>query len=188
MGGGDKGLRLLAGEPLLARIARRMAPQCAGLAISANGDPARFAATGLPVLPDEMAGQPGPLAGVLAAMDWAAGLGAAGVVTVPCDTPFLPADLVARLSQPGRLRLAASRGPDGIARAHPICAHWPLDLRAALRGALEAGQRRMRDFTHAHDAGQVVWDSTPRDPFFNINSPDDLRRAEALIAAAGQEE
>lgn len=183
MGGGDKGLCDLAGQSLLARIRDRLAPQCAALALNANGPPARFAALGLPVLPDGIAGQPGPLAGVLAAMDWAAGHGAQAVVTLSCDTPFLPNDLIARLSASGGMMTAATRDRAGRLHLHPTCTHWPVALRAPLRQWLDSGQRRMRDFIHLHDAGRAIWDSTPFDPFFNINSPEDLRRAEAIIAA-----
>ncbi|HHX88424.1 MAG TPA: molybdenum cofactor guanylyltransferase, partial [Paracoccus sp.] len=112
MGGGDKGLRQVAGRRLLDHVIDRLGPQVAGLAINANGDPARLAGFGLPVLPDSLPDHPGPLAGVLAGMDWAAGQGARAIVTAAADTPFFPPDLVARLQAaagPSGLALAASR-------------------------------------------------------------------------------
>ncbi len=185
MGGGDKVLRVLHGRTLLAHVQARLAPQAGALALNANGDPARFADTGLPVLPDPVAGRPGPLAGVLAAMGWAAGLGAADVVTVPGDTPFLPADLVARLCAAavhGAPVLAATRGASGRAvrggmARHPTCALWPVALHPALEAALADGTTRVVDWADAQGARTAVFPE-PR-AFFNINTPDDLARAGA---------
>lgn len=187
MGGGDKGLLLLAGRPVLAHVRDRIAPQCGRLALNANGDPARFAGLGLPVLPDALpAGVeawPGPLAGVLAALDWAAGLGAAGVVTVASDTPFLPGDLVARLAAAGPFALAA--GPeDGGPRLHPVCGLWPVSLRDRLAAALAAGERRIGRWAQAQGAAVVVFPAAVPDPFLNLNTPDDLARAEAALRHA----
>lgn len=179
MGGGDKPLRLLRGRPLLAHIQERFAPQVGALALSANGDPARFAAFGLPVLADGLPDQPGPLAGVLAGLDWAAGLGARALASVSGDTPFLPADLVARLDAPGALTLAASHGPEGALIRHPTVALWPTHLRHALRKRLAEGERRMGRCLSDLGAREVVFVGTP-DPFFNINTPQDLALAETL--------
>lgn len=176
MGGGDKALRLLAGRPLIAHVADRLAVGCAPLAINANGDPARFAALGLPVIADGVAGTPGPLAGILAAMDWAAGLGAAAVLTAPADTPDLPADLPARLRGAGGAAHAA--GPDG--RAHPTVGLWPVAAAADLRRALAGGMRRVQDWTAAIGAAAVVFPDAAA--FRNINTPEDLARAEADFA------
>ena len=184
LGGGDKGLRLLAGQPMLARVVARMAAQCAPLALNANGDPARFAATGLAILPDPVAGQPGPLAGVLAAMDWAAGLGAAQVVTVAVDTPFLPEDLVERLAAAGEFALAASPDGAGAVRSHPVCGLWPVALRDRLRADLLAGERRVGRWAAARGAVPVVWPGGAADPFRNINTPEDLAAAERHIDGA----
>ncbi|MFN4098840.1 MAG: molybdenum cofactor guanylyltransferase MobA [Pararhodobacter sp.] len=171
MGGGDKALLMLHGRPLLAQVIGRLAPQVAALAVNANGDPSRFAGFGLPVLADPVAGFPGPLAGVLAGMDWAAGLGFAQVLSVAGDTPFLPADLVARL---GRVPfgVAASLG-----RQHPVVALWPVALRGALREALGRGEHKVGRFAADHGALAVDF-LAPPDPFFNINTPGDLARAE----------
>jgi molybdopterin-guanine dinucleotide biosynthesis protein A len=171
MGGGDKGLRPFRGGTLLGAVIARLSPQVADLALNAGGDPARFAGYGLPVVADSVAGQPGPLAGVLAAMDWAAGRGAKAVVTVPCDTPFIPGDLVPRLmlAGGGGLAVAESGG-----RLHPTVAVWPVALREALRAALMAGERRVRAFTGAHGAAVAVFPLTDPDGFANANTPEEL--------------
>jgi len=181
LGGGDKGLRLLAGRPLLAHAVAALAPQVARLALSANGDPARFAGFGLPVLPDGAAAGAGPLAGVLAGLRWAAGLpGVRWLATVPADTPFLPADLVARLRAGGGggLACAASSG-----RRHPVVALWPLALAGELeRAVLGDGVRRVGAWTAAQGMRAVAWPADPVDPFFNVNAPADLAEAERLFA------
>lgn len=181
MGGGDKVLLDLNGQPLLAHVIARLAPQAGPLAISANGDPARFARFGLPVLADSLPGQPGPLAGVLAAMDWAAGLGAGSVLTAAGDTPFLPEDLAEKLhaaAGPKGLALAADL-EDGAPRLHPTFGLWPTALREDLRATLIAGQRRVRQWAGAHQAGTALFDGP--NPFFNINTPDDLAHAVTLL-------
>lgn len=179
MGGGDKVLLPLAGQPLLAHLIGRLRPQVAAIALSANGDPARFAAFGLPVLPDPLPGQPGPLAGVLAGMDWAAARGATRLLAIAGDTPFPPPDLARRLAQAGPLAVAASPGPDGQPRLHPTVALWPVALRERLRGALAAGEHRIGAFARAQGAAIVTFEGQP-DPFLNINTPDDLAAARAL--------
>lgn len=175
MGGGDKGLRAFRGGTLLGAVIARLSPQVADLALNAGGDPARFAAFGLPVIPDPVADQPGPLAGVLAAMDWAAGQGVATVVTVPCDTPFLPGDLVPRLLLAGNggLAIAASGG-----RLHPTVALWPVALRDDLRATLARGERKVRVFADRHGAALADFPLTTPDSFANANTPADLTRLE----------
>lgn len=173
MGGGDKGLQPFGRGTLLSAVRDRVAPLASALALNANGDPARFAALRLPILPDPVPGYPGPLAGVLAAMDWAAAAGAERVLTVPCDAPFLPADLL--------LRLAATDAPVAVAatdgREHPTAALWATALAPALREALGQGVRRVRDFAGAHGARAVAFDPGPPDPFLNVNAPADLAAA-----------
>lgn len=178
MGGGDKTLHHLAGQPILAHIVARLRPQLAGLVLNANGDPARLTPFGLESFPDTVAGHPGPLAGILAGLDYAAASGLDWIVTVPADAPFLPLDLVARL-RAGRgtapMAIAASAG-----RTHPVAALWPVSMRSALRAALAAGQRKVGLVTTG--AAIVDWPDRPFDPFFNINTPADLATAEAVIA------
>ncbi|MFN3970386.1 MAG: molybdenum cofactor guanylyltransferase MobA [Gemmobacter sp.] len=186
MGGGDKGLRQVAGRALMDHVIGRLAPQCAPLAINANGDPARLAGFGLPVLADSLPDHPGPLAGVLAGLDWAAGLGAPAIVTVAADTPFFPPDLAARLvaqAGPQGLCLAASPDDTGGVQRHPTFGLWPVALRDDLRAALTGGLRKIVIWTEGHGAGQALFPSAPFDPFFNVNTPEDLARAEALARA-----
>ncbi|WP_417600270.1 molybdenum cofactor guanylyltransferase MobA [Pararhodobacter oceanensis] len=178
MGGGDKGALLLGGQPMLAHVIARVQPQVDALALNANGDPARFAAYGLTVLPDPIQGHLGPLAGVLAAMDYAATLGAPRVLTVAADTPFLPRDLVDRLGE--GLAVAASPDPEGRIRAHPTAALWPVSLAPDLRQALEEGERRVGRFADQMGARRCLFREQP-DPFFNVNTPEDLALAEARL-------
>ncbi|MCC5986502.1 MAG: molybdenum cofactor guanylyltransferase MobA [Pararhodobacter sp.] len=189
MGGGDKGLLLLGGRRLVDHVIERLAPQVGALAINANGDPARLADLGLPVIGDSLPDRPGPLAGVLASMEWAAAMGAGSVITVAADTPFLPGDLVARLEaaaagSPSGLALAASPDASGKVRRHPTCGLWPVSLRTALRRDVQQGERRAGRWADAHGAALALFDSARGDPFFNINTPDDLARAEAMAGAA----
>ncbi|WP_409676349.1 molybdenum cofactor guanylyltransferase MobA [Paracoccus sp. (in: a-proteobacteria)] len=186
MNGADKPLLALGGRPLLALLLDRLGPQVGPVAVNANGDPARYAAFGLPVVGDSLPDWPGPLAGVLAAMDWAVGLGADQVLTVAGDTPFLPPDLVARLAAArglSGLALAATREGDAL-RDHPTCGLWPVGLRGDLAATLARDQRRVRDFTARHQPGLAVWPGGADDPFANINTPEDLTRAGARLAAS----
>lgn len=176
MGGGDKGLLPFRGGTLLGAVIARVSPQVAELALNAGGDAARFAGFGLPVVADSVEGQPGPLAGVLAAMDWALGLGAETVLTVPCDTPFLPGDLVPRLllAADGGLAVASSGG-----RLHPTVALWPVSLRDDLRATLARGDRKVRAFTDRHNAAVTEFPLTDPDGFANANTPAELAALEA---------
>ena len=187
MGGGDKGLRVVAGRRLLDHVIDRLRPQVAGLAINANGDPSRFSEFGLPVLPDSIEGHPGPLAGVLAGLDWAAGQGAAAIVTAAADTPFFPPDLVERLQEaagPAGLALAASPDDSGRMQRHPTFGLWPVALREDLRDALRGGLRKIVLWTDRHGAGSAEFAGGAFDPFFNVNTPEDITRAEALARQA----
>ena len=182
MGGGDKALRFLAGRPVLVHVIERVRPQVTTLALNANGDPARFAEYGLPVVPDSIEGFAGPLAGVLAGLDWAAkAVPECGwLLSAPTDAPFLPADLAAALLLAAKagadLAVAASGG-----RAHPVAALWPVSLRHPLRAALESGVRKVEDFTGDYRVATVEFPTEPIDPFFNLNRPEDLAEAERII-------
>lgn len=184
MGGGDKGRLVLGGVPLIERVIARLGVQVDVLALNANGDAARFADLGLPVLPDSLTGFPGPLAGVLAGLDWAAEQGAARIVTAAADTPFFPKTLVRDLSAaagPKGMALAATQAEDGKVWAQPTFGIWPVALREDLRAALGDGLRKVVRWTDRHGAGQVVYDATLGDPFFNINTPEDLVQAEETL-------
>ena len=190
MGGGDKALRLLGGRTLLAHVLDRIRPQVGAVALSANGDPARFAPWGLAVLADPLPGNPGPLAGVLAGMRWAAALGAADVLSVPADTPFLPADLVARLAAARRAAGVPIACAASLGRTHPVVALWPAALADALAAALHGGMRAVDRWAGARGVAVASFEAAGGDPFFNVNSPGDLAAAEALLAspAAGPAE
>lgn len=184
MGGGNKALRMLGADTLLTHVDRRLRPQCDRLAINANGDPEQFQDYALPVVPDSFAGFAGPLAGVLAGMEWAASGGGESVVSVSVDTPFVPQDLMHRLREArGRSGVAVAASPDasGQLRDHPTCALWPVALAPEVRAALESGLHRIGQFAAAYDPGRAVFDSQPLDPFLNVNTPEDLRRAARLV-------
>ena len=190
MGGGDKCLRPLAGETLLARVIARVAPQVGPLILNANGDPARFASFGLPVVADVVEGYAGPLAGILTALDWAAENAPHHplVASFATDAPFLPRDMVevmveARDLAGADLACAVSGG-----RTHPVFGLWPVELRADLRHALvEQGERKIDNWTASHRLVEVVFPCDPVDHFFNANRADDLAEAERLIAEHGPE-
>ncbi len=186
MGGGDKSLRMLGGVSLLDRVIARLRPQVGAMVINANGDPARFSRFALPVIADSVPDFAGPLAGVLAGLDWtAANQPRCGfVVSVATDAPFLPRDLVSRLMQGtaeagAELACAASGG-----RAHPVFGLWPVRLREDLRHAVIVdGVRKVDAWTGRHKLATVSFPDHPVDPFFNANRPDDLTAAAAIIAS-----
>ena len=190
MGGGDKPLRLIAGRPLLDHVIERMRPQVSGLVLNANGDPARFAEYGLPVIADSIADFAGPLAGVLAGLDWAVTHrpDCPLIVSVATDAPFLPTDLVARMHQAlvaesADLACAASGG-----QSHPVIGLWPVRLREELRHALvEEGIRKVDVWTARYRLATVPFSDQPFDPFFNANRPEDLDHAAALLGMVRQE-
>ncbi|CTQ31607.1 molybdenum cofactor guanylyltransferase MobA [Jannaschia rubra] len=178
----DKGRLTVGGTSLIARVMTRLGPQVDRLALNANGDPARWDDLGLPVLPDSVQGHPGPLAGVLAGLDWAASLGCSYIVTAAADTPFLPPDLVPRLLEaagPSGLALAATREGDRI-WPQPTFGLWPTGLRDDLREALAQGTRKVLHWTDRHAVGLAVFPTDPFDPFFNVNTPEELAQAEAM--------
>ena len=192
MGGGDKGLLQLAGKPMLAHVIARLAPQVARLAINANGDPARFAAFGLPVVADTVAGFVGPLAGVLAGMRWAAANTPAmrWIVTAAGDAPLLPTDLVERMlaavaGRPSAIALAQSGG-----ELHPVIGLWPVALADDLEAQLAGGVRKVLHWTDRHGTLPVPFPmarigGVDIDPFFNANTPEELAQLRAMLAEAG---
>jgi len=180
MGGGDKARIRIGGAAILDRVLDRLKPYCARLIINANGDPARFADTGLPVVADSVPDFAGPLAGILAGLDWAAANApdCAWLVSVPGDCPFLPKDLLARLHA---ARIAAET-PLACARSgewrHPVIGLWPIALREDLRRALvEEDLRKIELWTQRHGVALADWPDAPVDPFFNVNTPEDAARA-----------
>jgi molybdenum cofactor guanylyltransferase len=185
MGGGDKANIRIGGPTILERVVARLAPQCSRLILSANSDPARFADTGLTVVPDSMPDYAGPLAGILAGLDWVAEHApqTAWVVSAPNDCPFLPRALVerlhqARLASDASLACASSGG-----RRHPVIALWPVGLRDDLRAALvKEGLRKVEQWAARYTVGIADWPAAPIDPFFNVNTPEDAAEA-ARIAA-----
>jgi molybdopterin-guanine dinucleotide biosynthesis protein A len=167
--GQDKATVLLGGQRVVDQVMARLAPQVAALAVNTN-DPSFVVP--VPVLPDSIPGRPGPLAGILAALDWAHGRGDSAVVTVAVDTPFLPPDLVARLASAGAPAVAVSD------RVHPVCGLWPTTARDGLRAALAGGLRRVRDWDQVVAAAQVAF---PAESMANLNTPADLAAAEARL-------
>ena len=188
MGGGDKSLRLLAGQTLLDHVIARLRPQVAALVLNANGDPARFAEFGLPVVADSIPGYAGPLAGILAGLDWAAANrpDCPLVLSAATDAPFLPANLAACMeaaitAQGADLACAMSNG-----QPHPVIGLWPVRLREDLRRGLVAeGIRKVDVWTAHYRLATVPFPVAGIDPFFNANRPDDLAAAEAWLRHAG---
>jgi molybdenum cofactor guanylyltransferase len=188
MGGGDKPLRTVGGRPILERVTERLKPQCDGLVLNANGDPARFAYTGLPVVPDTVPDFAGPLAGILASLEWAAALrpDIVWVASVAADTPFLPHDLVSRLHAARKAAGTPLACAESGGRTHPVNALWSVDLREDLRRALvEEDLRKIDRWTARHGVAHAGWATEPFDPFFNANTPEDLAEADRLIALHG---
>ncbi len=192
MGGADKGLLEVGGATLLDHVLRRLAPQVRGIVINANDDPGRFAAWGLEVVPDSLPDRPGPLAGVLAGCEWAAihAPGATHIATAAADTPFFPGDLVRRLERSmrnagARIAIAATRS-GGKEQTHPVFGLWPVGRAQELRHALEVeGLRRILDWTGREGCATAVFDSSCGNPFFNVNTPEDLAECGRIAAGGG---
>jgi molybdopterin-guanine dinucleotide biosynthesis protein A len=188
MGGGDKLRTKIGGVTILERVLERMRPQCTRLVLNANGDPARFGDTGLPVVADDVPDFAGPLAGILAGLDWAAthAPDIGFIASVPGDCPFLPRDLVARLHaarRGGGVPLACARSGEW---RHPVVGLWPVALRADLRQALtKDGLRKIELWTARHGVALADWPAEPVDPFFNVNTPEDVAAAERIAAQHG---
>jgi molybdopterin-guanine dinucleotide biosynthesis protein A len=188
MGGGDKPMRTIGGRTILDRVIARLAPQCDSLILNANGDPARFAAFGLPVIADTVQDFPGPLAGILAALDWTTANrpDVGWILSAAADCPFLPRDLVAqlqqaRIEQGAQLAVAASAG-----QTHPVIGLWSVALREELRHALvKEDIRKIDRWTARYKLATVTWPVELLDPFFNANTMDDIAEAERLAALDG---
>jgi molybdenum cofactor guanylyltransferase len=183
MGGGDKALLRIGGITILDRVLGRLRPQCSGIILNANGDLQRFAATGFPVVPDDVPGFAGPLAGILAGLDWAARHApeVSWVGSVPGDCPFLPRDLIGRL----HAARAKSGAPLACAKSgawrHPVAGLWPVALRDDLRHAVvDEDLRKIEIWTARHGVALAEWPDAPVDPFFNVNTPEDAARAEEI--------
>lgn len=193
MGGGDKGLRELAGKPLLGHVLERLSAQAAPIAINANGDPSRLATFGLPIIPDATGDFAGPLAGVLAGLRWAedAAPSARFIVSAACDTPFFPKDLGAKfLAAAGEVYpaivLATSAG-----QIHPVFGLWPIALADDLAASLASGTRKVLHWTDRHPHFAVEFEEQRIggrmvDPFFNANTPEELAEAQSLLTGEGE--
>lgn len=181
LGGGDKGALPLGAGRLLDAVIARLSLSCRVAGISLNGDPARLSLPpGIAVLPDPVAGHPGPLAGVLAALALGRARGEAAVLTAPCDTPFLPADLGLRLAQAGP---GIAMAMDAAGRLQGTLALWPVAAEGALAAYLAGGGRKVTDFARAHALRPVAFPPATPDPFLNVNTPEDLRAARAAATA-----
>ncbi|MFL5055777.1 MAG: molybdenum cofactor guanylyltransferase MobA [Microvirga sp.] len=188
MGGGDKPLKEIAGRTILERAIERLAPQCAALILNANGGPARFAFTGLTVVADDVPGFAGPLAGILAALDWAARNrpDLEWIASAAGDSPFLPLDLVSRLHAAREAAGVPLACAESGGQAHPVNGLWPVALRADLRHALVVEDMRKIDrWTARHGVAHASWPAEPLDPFFNANTPEDIAAAERLARLYG---
>lgn len=186
MGGGDKALLELGGQSVLGRVIDRLEPQVDMMVINANGDPARFAGFNLPVVADSVEGFAGPLAGVLAGMDWAHDQDADYIVTVAADTPFFPPYLLvglqmAREAEDSSLVMAVTPDPVRKIARHPTFGLWSLSLREDLRRSLEGGVRKVIDWTKPHGCTEMVFNFDGGDPFFNVNTPDDMAMAQTML-------
>ncbi|MFL5325095.1 MAG: molybdenum cofactor guanylyltransferase MobA [Microvirga sp.] len=188
MGGGDKPLKEITGRTILERAIERLAPQCAALILNANGGPARFAFTGLTVVADDVPGFAGPLAGILAALDWAARNrpDLEWIASAAGDSPFLPLDLVSRLHAAREAAGVPLACAESGGQAHPVNGLWPVALRADLRHALVVEDMRKIDrWTARHGVAHASWPAEPLDPFFNANTPEDIAAAERLARLDG---
>lgn len=182
MGGGDKSLLPLADTPLLCHVIIRITSQVDALVLNANGDARRFGAFSLPIAPDSIDGYAGPLAGILAGMDYAAYHGFTHIQTVAADTPFFPTDLVQRLSQDAHaINIARDGNEIEKFSLHPTFGLWDVSLRDELRVSISEGMRKVMGSVKQHDWRGVEWISDGYDPFFNVNTPADMAQAELIL-------
>lgn len=186
MGGGDKSLLNLGGRSILSRVIDRILPQVDTVVLNANGDPSRFAQFGLSVVPDTFEGYAGPLAGVLAGLDWAAENGYDDIVTVAADTPFFPDKLthglqMAREGAETHIAMAMTMENDQKLVRHPTFGLWSVDTRESLRQALSNGVRKVITWSDAEGCADMVFNMKHSYPFFNVNTPEDLAKAEDIL-------
>lgn len=190
MGGGDKCLLRLGGEPVLAHIIDRLRPQVTDIIVNANGDLARFADFDLPVVADSIAGLAGPLAGVHAGLEWvkAHAGNVRSIVTIASDTPFFPVDLVQRFLSATEHHpvLVVAASSEGV---HPVVGLWPISIAPQIEESISRGMRKAGAFTKDNGALEVYFEPSRIgdrlvDPFFNINRPEDLELANALLREA----
>lgn len=185
MGGGDKAMIEVEGQSLLDRVIERLSPQVGPMILNANGDPNRFAQFTLPVVPDVVEGYAGPLVGVLTGLEWLAEhtMGVEWMVSVAADTPLFPLDLVERLHRAvmeENADLAVACTGD---QAHPVFALWPVRLAAELRAAVvNENMRKIDAWTDRYKVARVQWSPKPVDPFFNVNTPEDVVRLRLLLS------
>lgn len=190
MGGGDKCLLPLGDRAVLQHVIDRLRPQVETLVLNANGDAARFEGFGLPVVADGFPGHAGPLAGVLAGLDWAAAHDFSHVVSAAADTPFFPPDLVVSLEAAavaGQVPLAMAMTPreGGGFDRHPTFGWWPVDRRETLRVALREGVRKVVQFTEPQGCAKAIFHDRVPEPFFNVNTPEDLALAQSMLGEIG---
>jgi molybdopterin-guanine dinucleotide biosynthesis protein A len=186
MGGPDKCLLELNGHTLLQRAADRLAAQVDAVAVNANSDAQGYQNTGFPVIRDSFEGYAGPLAGVLAGMEWAVAQGADHIVTVAADTPFFPDEFVvvmarALAAQSGNIAIAETSGTGSKFHNHPTFGLWPVALCDDLRSALGVGVRKVVQWAYPHGVVKVRFNATPFDPFFNVNHPEDYETAKQML-------
>lgn len=186
MGGGQKALMDMSGRTLLARVLDRLESQVDQIAINANRELERYEAFGHPIVTDTLKDFPGPLAGVLTGMRWAEDQGFSHIVSVAGDTPFFPNDLVARMeAASGVIAMAATRDPKRGVLRQPTFGHWPVALADDLEQALKDGMRKIVAWANPYSVAEVIYDPTPFDPFFNVNTPDDMIVASQYAAEHG---
>jgi molybdopterin-guanine dinucleotide biosynthesis protein A len=179
MGRKDKASIELAGKPLIEHVIARLAPRAGAVVINANREPSRFDDLSIPVIADSVPDFAGPLAGVLAGLEWAEARNLETLLTVPVDVPFLPDDLVERLREARRGNDVACASSAG--RLHHVVALWPVSLAPGLRDALvRENLRKVEAWLACHRVGIAEWPASPYDPFFNVNTPQDLEKAEEI--------
>jgi molybdopterin-guanine dinucleotide biosynthesis protein A len=185
MGGGDKALIDVDGQTLLGRVIERVHPQVVSLVLSVNGNPQRFTRFGLPILPDVIEGNAGPLAGILSALEWVRRSlpDIRWMASVAVDTPLVPEDFVARLLSSVSQEEAEIGCAVSGAKRHPVLGLWPVGLAGELRTAMVVdGIRKVDQWTARYKVADVCWPIEAGDPFLNVNAPDDIERLHRALS------